>query len=546
MTDRRGPLYTMYRILLADDEGIVINSLSMIIEKNYEGQFEIESAKSGRMAIEVAERFRPDVIFMDIQMPGINGIEAMKEIRSILPSVIFVVLTAYDKFDYAKEAIGLGVIDYLNKPYNQRSIVSAISRVIDELDTRREKRRQDLQTKERLETVVPIIENGFISSIIFQEPFPEDIDNYRNLLSLDADYGYMIAVMFGEMQQGNYLTNAVGSAVRAQTVYYTKVREIIKDTYPDAVVGSISSNKIPVFVPRKDMSMDYTERSDLIERSRVAVREMKNATDIKYRIGIGGIRKLKNCGESYEEAMKALFATKGSVAHVDDLPIAVSYEESYPADLENDIFEKLADGDVDGCVLLSGKFFDWMCDKHSDDIMSIKLKSLEFVLRAEGDMYRSGGHLYEFESRKDYLSGIIGMDSLDEVKTWFMDKMKNAAANMTTGSLDHTHHLIKQALEYIENNVGKDISLNEISEKLNISSYYFSKLFKEETNEGFVEYLTKRRVEKAKDMLKDPSKSIKEIGSECGYSDPNYFSRIFKKSTGMTPTEYKERVGSGL
>ncbi len=536
----------MYRIMLADDEGIVINSLTMIIEKNFDGQFEIESAKSGRMAIEVAERFRPDVIFMDIQMPGINGIEAMKEIRSILPSVIFVVLTAYDKFDYAKEAIGLGVIDYLNKPYNQKSIIGAIDRVIEELDTRREKRRQDLQTKEKLETVVPIIENGFISSIIFQEPFEEDIENYKTLLSLDADYGYMAAVMFGEAWQGNYLTNAVGSAVKAQTVYYTKVREIIKDTFPDAVVGSISSNKIPVFVPRRDLSMDYGERSDLIEKSRVAVREMRNATEIQYRIGIGGIKKLKNCFESYEEAMKALYATKGSVAHVDDLPIAVSYEDSYPVDLEKEIFEKLADGDVDGCLLGSDKFFDWMSEMHSDDIMSIKLKALEFVLRAESDMYRSGGHLYEFESRKDYLSEIIGMSSLEEIKSWFIEKMKNAVANMTTGSVDHTHYLIRQALDYIEKNVGKDISLNEISERLNISSYYFSKLFKEETNEGFVEYLTKTRVEKAKEMLKDPAKSIKEVGSECGYSDPNYFSRIFKKSTGMTPTEYKERAGSGL
>lgn len=536
----------MYRIMLADDEGIVINSLTMIIEKNFEGQFEIESAKSGRMAIEIAERFRPDVIFMDIQMPGINGIEAMKEIRGLLPSVIFVVLTAYDKFDYAKEAIGLGVIDYLNKPYNQKSIVAAIDRVIEELDTRREKRRQDLQTKERLETVVPIIENGFISSIIFQEPFEEDIENYRNLLSLDADYGYMVAVMFGEMQQGNYLTNAVGSAVKAQTVYYSKVREIIRDTFPGAVVGSISSNKIPVFVPRSDLSMEYTERSDIIERSRVAVRQMRSATDIQYRIGIGGIKKLRSCYESYEEAMKALYSTKGSVAHVDDLPIAVSYEESYPVDLETGIFEKLSDGDVDGCLHESTMFFDWMCEKHSDDIMSIKLKSLEFVLRAESDMYRSGGHLYEFESRKDYLMEIINMTTMEEIKSWFIEKMKYAVSNMTTGSVDHTHYLIKQAMEYIEDNYGKDISLNEISERLNISSYYFSKLFKEETNEGFVEYLTKRRVEKAKEMLKDPARSIKEVGSDCGYSDPNYFSRIFKKSTGMTPTEYKERAGSGL
>ncbi len=536
----------MYRILLADDEGIVTNSLSMIITKNFEGQFEIETAKSGRMAIEIAERFRPDVIFMDIQMPGINGIEAMKEIRLMLPSVMFVVLTAYDKFDYAKEAIGLGVIDYLNKPYNQKSIVSAIDRVIEKLDARREKRRQDLQTKERLETVIPIIENGFISSIIFQEPFEEDIENYKSLLSMNKDYGYMVAVMFGEVQQGNYLTNAVGSAVKAQTVYYTKVRDIIRDTFPDAVVGSISSNKIPVFVPRDDLSMEYTERSEIIEKSRVAVRQMRSATDIQYRIGIGGIKRLKNCYESYEEAMKALYSTKGSVAHVDDLPIAVSYEESYPADLENEIFDKLSEGDVDGCLLGSGKFFDWMCEKHSDDIMSIKLKSLEFVLRAESEMYRSGGHLYEFESRKDYLFDINNMASMDEIKSWFIDKMKKAVSNMMTGSIDHTHYLIKQALEYIENNVAKDISLNEISEKLNISSYYFSKLFKEETNEGFIEYLTKRRVELAKEMLRDQTKTIKEIGSDCGYSDPNYFSRIFKKATGMTPTEYRERAGSGM
>ena len=137
----------MYRIMLADDEGIVLNSLSFIIEKNYPDQFEIETAKSGRSAIETAERFRPDVIFMDIQMPGINGIEAMKEIRDNLPSAIFIVLTAYDKFDYAKEAINLGVLDYLNKPFNQKTIITVLDHAIEELDARRERRRQDLQTR---------------------------------------------------------------------------------------------------------------------------------------------------------------------------------------------------------------------------------------------------------------------------------------------------------------------------------------------------------------------------------------------------------------
>lgn len=89
----------MYRILLVDDEGIVLNSLEFIIEKNFSGSYEMETAKTGRGAIESAEHFRPDIVFMDIQMPGINGIDAMREIRKFSPNVIFVVLTAYDKFD---------------------------------------------------------------------------------------------------------------------------------------------------------------------------------------------------------------------------------------------------------------------------------------------------------------------------------------------------------------------------------------------------------------------------------------------------------------
>lgn len=113
---------------------------------------------------------------------------------------------------------------------------------------------------------------------------------------------------------------------------------------------------------------------------------------------------------------------------------------------------------------------------------------------------------------------------------------------MTTGGRDHTHYQIKKALELIESNYHKDISLDEISETLNISPYYFSKLFKENQGEGFIEYLTRKRIDKAKLMLTDPEKSIKEIGIACGYSDPNYFSRIFKKSTGMTPSEYKEKL----
>ena len=104
----------MYKIMLADDEGIVIDSLRFILSKEFGDTCVIESAKTGRSVIELAEHFDPDIAIMDIQMPGINGIEAMREIRETNTNTIFIVMSAYDKFDYAKEAIGLGVLEYLN------------------------------------------------------------------------------------------------------------------------------------------------------------------------------------------------------------------------------------------------------------------------------------------------------------------------------------------------------------------------------------------------------------------------------------------------
>ena len=116
----------MYKIMLADDEGIVIDSLEFIIKKEFGDSCIVEYAKTGRNVIELAEKFRPDIAIMDIQMPGINGIEAMKEIRKNNSSVIFVVMSAYDKFDYAKEAIKLGVIEYITKPMERTKIISVM------------------------------------------------------------------------------------------------------------------------------------------------------------------------------------------------------------------------------------------------------------------------------------------------------------------------------------------------------------------------------------------------------------------------------------
>ena len=188
----------MYKIMLADDEGIVIDSLKFIIEKEFQGNCVIEFAKTGRSVIELAESFRPDIAIMDIQMPGINGIDAMREIRETNTHMVLIIMSAYDKFDYAKEAINMGVLEYLNKPVDREKIVQVLRRAMAMIDREREKRSQDLLIREKMESVIPIIENGLIQNLLFHEPFEEDIENFKNLLGIREDYAYMAVLVCGE------------------------------------------------------------------------------------------------------------------------------------------------------------------------------------------------------------------------------------------------------------------------------------------------------------------------------------------------------------
>ena len=185
----------MYRIMLADDEGIVIDSLRFIIEKEFGAECEIATAKTGRSVIELAESFRPDIAIMDIQMPGINGIDAMREIRRTNSSVIFIVMSAYDKFDYAQEAIKLGVLEYVTKPMNRERMISILHMAMDQVSDERRKRSEDLIIKEKLETVVPILESGLIYNILFKEYFEEDIESYRSLLAIKTDHAFMMVII---------------------------------------------------------------------------------------------------------------------------------------------------------------------------------------------------------------------------------------------------------------------------------------------------------------------------------------------------------------
>lgn len=529
----------MYKILIADDESIVLESLKYIIKEKFGDSCEIECAKTGRSVIEAAETFRPDIAFMDIHMPGINGIDAMKEIRKGNNSVIFIVMTAFDKFDYARETIKIGVLEYLSKPVSRENIENVLVKAMGIIDKRREVRTRDLTIKEKLETIIPFMEKGLIYTLLIAGDSGESTGKYRDILGINEEYGYILVIEAKQEYAGN-ISNVVGSSVRLED-HYELIKESVK-VEMNAVVGPVMTNKIIILAPYDKAAMPLEYRTKLVERIRNLIHNLEDDINIEMKVGIGDVKKFDKMNESYHEAISALQLGNGTVLHALDVKVGCDYEDDYPIDTEKALFQAVEKGDVDVAQNEALRFWNWMVKYHKEKLSDIQIKVIDFVLRAERQAFLKTNKTYKFDGRSNYLEEVVGASDINVLKRWFIEKIAESTNTIAKAQENIQRTPVEKALRYIDENYGKDISLDEMSQMMGISSYYFSKLFKNETGTNFIDYLTNIRINKAKELLDEGRMSVKEIGLEVGYPDPNYFSRIFKKNVGKSPSEYKEVI----
>lgn len=528
----------MFRILIADDEGIMLESIKNSIQSNFGSECQIVCVKTGRAVIEQAEFFRPDIAFVDIQMPGLNGIQAIREVRKFNSSMVFIIITAYDKFSYAQEAVNLGVMEFITKPVNKKAILDVCIRAMRQVEETRQKLSDDLKIREKLEIVVPMIESGFIYSIL-QDDTDIRQHGYLEMLDIKEAHGFIAMLEFGDKLKDGTMTNAVGANVKMNK-HYSQLREIVKD-YFDCITGPVMGNRVALFVPFAHEKARYEERVEIITRARNMVHKLETAIDIQFRAGIGAVKPVSNVRDSYKEALRSLRESDSHVVHITDIPAVTGDMEDYPGDLENQYLQRGIKGDGEGACACAVEMTDWILAQEGNTRANLVIKILELVIRLEHKACESGAVQYGFRCRENYMAELQEADSPEALRRWFTDKTREICEKINTSRERESENVVSRVKAFINENFAKDISLDDVSRMVDISPYYFSKLFKQEAGETYIEYLTRTRIRNARTLLDDQRYSIKEICVMCGYSDPNYFSRIFKKYEGMTPSEYRER-----
>lgn len=436
----------MLKFLIADDEKYVRDSLRDVIESAFNEkneQFEISEARNGREAIEIAERLRPDIIIIDIKMPGIDGLKAVREIRGFLPYAYFIILTAYDYFDFAVEAVRNNVRDYILKPFDRVELCDKIIEAVEEIQHEKEKRKREIENQEKIYNLIPVMENELSYSIINDMLEVIDVKMYMEYLNMDFTNAFCMVIELNKKTNDN---DTAGFSEELKIQIGEHIQVFLNQRYK--AIGSYRFTKNLIYfieMPLSNPEVEDETKANIINLALDVRMEVKKFFAISIKIGLGrcydGIDQMY---ESYQEAYRAL---------------------KYPMENTNIV--------------------------HYEDIE----------------------HFMEY--------------NLD-------DKLKN--------NYGEKFALFKAVKQYLTDNLKEDINLKDTASKFNLSPYYFSRTFKKVFGYNFSDYLNLIRIDEAKKLLKDNSLSVKEICYLVGYSDPNYFSKVFKKYEGVTPTEYRDKL----
>ncbi|MBO4845346.1 MAG: response regulator [Lachnospiraceae bacterium] len=518
----------MLKVFLVEDERIMREGLRDSIPWEKYGYVFVGEASDGEMALPLIRKTRPDVLITDIKMPFMDGLALSQIVSNEFPATKIIIISGYDDFEYARQAIDIGVEQYLLKPVTRTAMQKVLSQVSDKIENEKmqndylEKYREDYREYEQL-AVRHFFEKVFDRKLSVKEMYEE-----ASKLSIDLNApAYDIALV--------YINENPDELVR----YFMRFKEYLIfrwniSTYCILILGDTENIEI---------------LRDRCVKNIVRICE-SFGEDFAWYVATGThVERLSLLPECFAEVNNVFSYRflKPSMHVITGEDVANNhpgntgnYKEPELSQIDPEIIKGfLVDGQASETEVFAGGFADSLADALESKmfrdylILNIRFTVLAFVSEL-------GVSKEEFLENTDIsMLNEMSMDS-GTIKTYIRNMLDSAIAFRDKASSSQYKGMIKKALAYIDENFTDDsLSLNAVAGYSNVSPNYFSGIFSNEMDMTFVEYVTSKRMELAKKLLKTTNMHTGEIAGEVGYKDQHYFSVVFKKTQGMSPRDYR-------
>ena len=536
------------KVFLVEDEMVIRRGIKNSSDWEKEGYIFCGEASDGELAYPMIIKEKPDILITDIRMPFMDGLELCKLVKKELPNIKILILSGYDEFDYAKEAIRLGVTEYLLKPISSGKLLEALNGVSESI--RREKEDKDLVRKymeEMRENTEHEKQKFFEQMIAGNLSMADALETGKKYeMNLSAGMYNLLLFRFTLGEENRKSGELLGEAEYAIEKLTERLEYVFE--FQRGVEGW-------AFLLMADNEEQMSER--VKELSKDLEEIMKNYSTIAYFGGIGQpVARLRELEESFREAERALAARftmeLNRIISVEDIRMAQN------VDTLDDI-EITSFGEIEKTRTMLEKFLNNGAEDEIDEFVDVYInelpeENLKSVLMRQYiimDAYivmmsfceKIEGIEGEMQAQSEELKNSMKTSqTLEEIKNYIRMLLKKIIGVRDTISGRRYSDIIEIAKDQIRKTYMSDeISLNTIAAEVGMSPSYFSSIFSKEMGKTFVEYLTEIRMDRAKELLMCSSMKTSEIGYEVGYKDPHYFSYIFKKTQNCTPKEFRAR-----
>lgn len=537
----------LYRIMLVDDEEEVRKAMIRQMDWERLGFTVAGDAENGEDALEKLELLEPDVIMTDIRMPYMDGLTLVARIREKYPFMKILIFSGYDDFEYAKQAIKFRVTEYILKPVNGEELAEILKRVKDSLDEEIEQRRNIDSLQRRYEKSLPVLRELFLNDLVSRTADVPDIRSKFKEYGIDLpDAGrWITAVIHMERME----QTEEQELSRHQELIPISVRALVEDHLKPycrfAAFNSAEGITVIVAVDR------YRSDTWLINQLDDICKESRRMLGITITIGVGySCDRYQEISHSYQTAVDALgyraIVGRGRTIYINDMEPVNRGKLQFEAKEESELTTAVKFGTPEQI----GEMFEELAVRmddakvHASQYQVYMLTILNCLIRLMQQYDLKMEEMFESEEHyADIMKRVCRRESFAEEIIPVACRM-NEALNRARDNT--TRKAVVEAKAYIQKNYADpELSVDMLCRYLHMSPAYFSTVFKKETGQTYVNYLTEVRLQKAEELLQETDDKTYEIAQKVGYQEQNYFSYVFKKRYGMSPTKYRGTRGNG-